>query len=347
MVCDSYIDLHNASYVSIEDFVITRGYKEGIHSNDAAHHITLRGNRFEYIANRYTTTTIGQDGMYTNPNCHDFIIDGNVFHDIGRSNELHYDHALYLRGWNYTITNNVFYNNTRGWAIQLADGASNVLIANNTFAFPNPNKDGHIMLWNTQSGLAIRNNIFYSPRNYAIDRYASSVNSCSVDRNIVYGASGVMANTSGCSLASNQVGANPMFVNPSAYDFHVQAGGAGVDGGMNLSVVPTDFDGVNRPQGGSTDLGAFEYSAPAGPAISNVFVSSLQSGSAIVNWTTDKASTSYVEFGVGGYTSTTPENGSLTTVHSVALSNLSPATTYQFRAASRDSSGRLGVSSNA
>jgi hypothetical protein len=116
---------------------------------------------------------------------------------------------------------------------------------------------------------------------------------------------------------------------------------------MNLSVVPTDFDGVNRPQGGSTDLGAFEYSAPAGPAISNVFVSSLQSGSAIVNWTTDKASTSYVEFGVGGYTSTTPENGSLTTVHSVALSNLSPATTYQFRAASRDSSGRLGVSSNA
>ena len=29
--------------------MITRGYKEGIHSNDAAHNIILRGNRFEYI----------------------------------------------------------------------------------------------------------------------------------------------------------------------------------------------------------------------------------------------------------------------------------------------------------
>src|ERR1051325_8258593 len=59
MTCASYINLMNASYFIIQDFVITRGYREAIHSNDAAHHITLRGNRIEYIANRLTFTTVG------------------------------------------------------------------------------------------------------------------------------------------------------------------------------------------------------------------------------------------------------------------------------------------------
>lgn len=206
MICDSYFNLLNASYVSIEGFVITRGFKEGIHSNDAAHHITLRGNRIEFIANRNTSTTLGLSGMYTNPNCHDFLIDGNVFHDIGRTNPLAYDHGLYIRGYNFTVVNNTFYNNTRGWAIQLADGASNVLIANNTFAVPNPDKDGHIMLWNTQSNLTIQNNTFYNPRGYAIDRYASNVNACMVDHNRVFGALAVMADAAGCTVEHNSTG---------------------------------------------------------------------------------------------------------------------------------------------
>ena len=80
MQCDSYIDLLNASYIVIQDFVIRRGYKEGIHSNDTAHHIVLRGNRIEDIANRISSSPYGLDGLYTNPNCHHFVIDGNVFH---------------------------------------------------------------------------------------------------------------------------------------------------------------------------------------------------------------------------------------------------------------------------
>jgi len=127
MLCDAYINLGNASYIVIQDLVITRGYKEAIHSNDSAHHITLRGNRLEYIANRSTSTTLGLDGLYANPNCHDFIIDGNVFHDIGRTNVNWLDHGLYLHGSNYTIINNVFYNIPHGWSIQTADGLSNVL----------------------------------------------------------------------------------------------------------------------------------------------------------------------------------------------------------------------------
>ncbi len=103
MRCDAYIDLFNAAYIVIQGFVITRGFKEGIHSNDAAHHITIRGNRIEYIANRLSTTGFGLSGMYTNPACHDFIVESNVFHDIGRSNPSQLDHALYIHGSGITV----------------------------------------------------------------------------------------------------------------------------------------------------------------------------------------------------------------------------------------------------
>ena len=209
LFCDAYIDLRNASYITIQDFVITRGYKEGIHSNDAAHNIILRGNRIEYIANRSSSTTIGLDGMFTNPNCHDFLIDGNVFHDIGRTNPSQLDHGLYLHGSNFTVTNNVFYNITRGWSIQMADGLNNVLIANNTFASPHEGKGGQIMMWNTQSNIVIRNNIFYKPAGYAIARYRSSASKCVIDHNLVVGASTMMEDSSGCALDSNQIGAEP------------------------------------------------------------------------------------------------------------------------------------------
>ena len=142
LLCDAYINLYNASYIVIQDFVITRGYKEGIHSNDSAHHITLQGNRIEYIANRSSSSTLGLSGMYTNPNCHDFIIDGNQFHDIGRTDANWLDHALYLHGSNFTITNNLFYNIPHGWSIQAADGLNNVVIANNYVRIPASGRAG-------------------------------------------------------------------------------------------------------------------------------------------------------------------------------------------------------------
>jgi hypothetical protein len=244
-ICDSYFNLYNASYVTIQDFVITHGYKEGIHSNDAAHHITLRGNQFAYIANRWTSTPLGLDGMYTSANCHDFVIDGNVFHDIGRLSANWLDHGLYLHGWNYSITNNTFYNIPHGWSIQAADGLSNVDIANNTFAWGNGNgQDGQIMLWNTQSNLTIRNNIFYMPIHYAITRYASTIGNCSFSNNVVYGAA-TMADSSGCSDSST-TWENPNFVNAASapYDFHVQAPSA-VGKGVTDTVLTAVTDVVS------------------------------------------------------------------------------------------------------
>jgi hypothetical protein len=263
MQCDAYVDLKNASYIQIQDFVITGGYKEGIHSNDAAHNIILRGNRIEFIANRSTSTRFGLSGMYTNPNCHDFLIDGNVFHDIGRTDMNQLDHALYLRGSNFTVINNVFYNIGRGWSIQMADGLSNVVIANNTFVFPNEsNRGGQIMMWNTQSNIVIRNNVFYRPVGYAIARYRSSVSNCAIDHNLVFGAFTVMADSNGCTLDStNQIGADPMFVNAwiPPYDFHLQAASPAIGVGVLASGVTVDFDGTPRASDSAPDIGAFAF----------------------------------------------------------------------------------------
>jgi hypothetical protein len=271
MLCDAYINLYNASYVAIQGFVITRGYKEGIHTNDGAHHIALQGNRFEFIANRWSSSPLGLDGMYTNPNCHDFVIDGNVFHDIGRTNQDWLDHGLYLHGWNFTIINNVFYNIPHGWSIQAADGLSNVLIANNTFAFPNAGgQDGQIMLWNVQTNLTIQNNIFYNPRNYAIARYHSTANSCAIDHNLLYGALGMTSDTSGCAVGA-QTGGDPSFVNAASapFDFHLQANSPAIGSAVRLAAIAADFDGDDRSQLPAVAIGAYEYKTPPALEIAN------------------------------------------------------------------------------
>jgi hypothetical protein len=122
------------------------------------------------------------------------------------------------------------------------------------------------MLWNTQSNLTIQNNIWYNPKNYAIVRYGSTVTGCVIDHNMVYGASRLILDSNGCMMGANQIGSDPMFVNASTtpYDFHLQPGSLAIDAGVSISGVTSDADGLARPQGRYTDLGAYEYALPAG-----------------------------------------------------------------------------------
>jgi hypothetical protein len=178
-------------------------------------------------------------------------------------------------------------------------------------------------------------------------RYAATL-SGNFDHDIIYGVSSAISDATGLTIGANQIGVDPKFVNASAapYDFHTQAGAPGTDAGMNLSQVLIDIDNHVRPQGASADVGATEYAtAGTAPVISGVFTSGITSNSAVISWTTDLASTSYAEYGPTGYTSTTSVNANLVTLHSVALSGLSPSTLYHFRADSI-ANGSLGVSTD-
>ena len=349
----SYINLYNASFIVIQGFIIQRGCNEGFHSNDSAHDITIKWNEVRNIANHTATDQIGRDGIYLNNTEYNFTFDGNSWHDIGRTDgitPMHFDHGIYSHAQNVTITNNIFYNMTRGWSIQLADGANNWLIANNTFAFPDTSdgETGQIMFWGSNTNITLKNNIFYEPNSAAMTQYAATTTGCVFDHNIVYGVSTVLSG-GGCSVGVNQIGANPSFINASSapYDFRVQAGGPGIDAGVNLAAVPIDFFGTTRPQGSSTDIGMFEYASGTvtnPPVISGVFTSGITANSAIVNWTTDQPSTSDVNYGLLGYTNSTPVDSTLVTIHSVTVSSLLASTLYHFQVGSTNSGSSTTLS---
>jgi len=266
--CDgasAYFGLKSVSFIVIQGFVIQRGCDSGILTDGAAHDIIIRWNEIRNVANHTVTDQMGRSGIYLHASEYNFIFDGNSFHDIGRTDGqtlLHFDHGIYSQGQNMTIINNIFYNMNRGFSIQIADGASNWLVANNTFAFGNANGEaGQIMFWNTNSNITVRNNIFHNPNGSAMTRYAATISGSAFDHNLVYGVSTLISDVTGFTIGTNQIGVDPLFVNASTapYDFHLQPGSPGIDAGVNLSAVLSDLDGVTRPQGASTDVGAYEY----------------------------------------------------------------------------------------
>ena len=255
--CDgasAYFGLKSVSFIVIQGFVIQRGCDSGILTDGAAHDIIIRWNEIRNVANHTVTDQMGRSGIYLHASEYNFIFDGNSFHDIGRTDGqtlLHFDHGIYSQGQNMTIINNIFYNMNRGFSIQIADGASNWLVANNTFAFGNANGEaGQIMFWNTNSNITVRNNIFHNPNGSAMTRYAATISGSAFDHNLVYGVSTLISDVTGFTIGTNQIGVNPLFVNASTapYDFHLQPGSPGIGAGV-------------------TDVGAVQYAgfSPVSP----------------------------------------------------------------------------------
>ncbi|MFN8010463.1 MAG: choice-of-anchor Q domain-containing protein [Holophagaceae bacterium] len=55
---------------------------------------------------------------------------------------------------------------------------------------------------------------------------------------------------------------DPRFVNPGQLNFRLQAGSPCIDAGPSLTTVTSDWDGVPRPKGAASDIGAFETHLP-------------------------------------------------------------------------------------
>jgi PKD repeat protein len=80
------------------------------------------------------------------------------------------------------------------------------------------------------------------------------------------------------------------------------------------------------------------------PQISNIFVSSLTSSSALISWVTDELSSSSVEYGPSSSYGSTASGSSPVTSHSVTLSDLLPDALYHFRVLSQDTAGNVASS---
>jgi len=83
---------------------------------------------------------------------------------------------------------------------------------------------------------------------------------------------------------------------------------------------------------------AIDYFRNIGPAISAVGAAP-STNSATISWTTDRAATGNVNFGLTSSYGSTVGSGALTTSHSISLLGLSCNTTYHYRVSSTDASG--------
>ncbi len=269
----SYFDLSNTAYVVVQGFVLENSCVNGFHINGSAHDITLRWNTVENIGNwNNPAATLSPSGMYLADTEYNITVDGNIFTNIGGGSNVNQQHAIYTAASDVTIVNNIFYNNVHGWDIQTA-GGTNITIANNTFAFPNPSRDGQIILWdggnvNSLSNVVIQNNVFYEPQGYGViaDLSGGSINGCTMQTNLTTvgtlfddGASGSVSVS--CTQTSNLTSTDPNFVNDSTapYDFHLNQGSPAIDTGTNNSYTVVDFDDWVRPVNVIYDRGAYEW----------------------------------------------------------------------------------------
>ena len=137
----------------------------------------------------------------------------------------------------------------------------NIVIANNT-TFNNFGAGIIIQTGsNIQGPVEVVNNISSQNSLGQITVGSDVASYVTLTNNLAYGSNG-----SGESHGTNAISQDPLLVNPSAYDAHLQASSPAINKGVTLSLVTADLDGISRPQGSAYDLGAYEYSSGGTPA---------------------------------------------------------------------------------
>ncbi|NKE72133.1 fibronectin type III domain-containing protein [Candidatus Manganitrophus noduliformans] len=83
------------------------------------------------------------------------------------------------------------------------------------------------------------------------------------------------------------------------------------------------------------------------PVLSGIAAGNVASTSVVISWSTNEAATAQVEYGpTTAYGSLSTLNTTLLAAHSASLTNLQPATTYNYRVISRDAAGNTATSGN-
>jgi uncharacterized protein YjdB len=263
----------NGNYIRVEGFEVrntsryameTYGGREDIAGN---HDVVLIQNHLHDVGHICTGTTGGIVGVSAYSD--NLTIERNVIHDIGRlgpgeqgcvepnPNWQNHDHGVYNGvGNNVVIRNNVFYNFTHGWAIQRYNGGGSVTtgltIVNNTFGFPNPWRDAHIIIATPTNNVVIANNLFYQPTTAGV--WFDGSNGGTLVGNVSTNA--IQTGGSGLTMSGNLQNTDPLFVNATAFNFHLTAGSPARGLGVAAWCPAVDFDGVARS--GACSAGAYQ-----------------------------------------------------------------------------------------
>ena len=219
-----------------------------------------------------------------------------------------YCHGMYVNARDMIIDGAKLHDNN-GLGIQIYPGPTDNPIMRNSLIYNNYNWG--LFVADTVTNGKIYNNTIYGNRNNYGLAYGRS--DCQVRNNIVYNND--QSITTSCTQ-SNNLTSNPNFVNAGAGDFHLQSNSSAINAGYNVgSAVPTDKDGVSRPQGSAYDIGAYEYTGgttnPA-PTISlTASPTSITSGTAsTLTWSSTNATSCTAS---GAWSGTKSTSGSQST----------------------------------
>jgi hypothetical protein len=256
----------------VRDFEVKGFSGHGFQNAGGGRNLEFVDNHIHDIGKVCTTTSSGKVGIYLDYG--PALIDRNLIHDIGRyadgengcstSGNTYYqnhDHGVYVSldstSSNVTIRNNIFYRNLRGWSIQIYGGPANgLVVAGNTFADPNPWRNGHIIVADVVTNSLFADNIFYNPTKEAINFCTTSGHSLTLKNNISTNAI-TTESVSGVASTGNMAGTDPLLTSPTNRDYHLTSGSPAVNTGVAVSGDTTDYNGVTRAAPPS--VGAYEW----------------------------------------------------------------------------------------
>lgn len=280
--------INDVGYIRVEGFDVfgmgsTSHDVAGFVIYDGGHDVVISHNSIHDIGRLCTDHIYGMSGVYVqNARVN---VSENRIHDIGRfapgengcspttGNYQNHDHGLYINGSNdgwapgardITIFNNIVWSIARGWPVQVYPGAvANLAILHNTFAFANPYRAGHVLIAAPTSNGKIINNIFLDPLTAAINFSSGTQTNLTVNNNV--SSTPVRNKTpAGVTFSNNLESVDPQLI---AGDLIPQSTSPAIDAGLVLAEVSSDFVGTARPQGHSSDAGAWEAAAPSEPVM--------------------------------------------------------------------------------
>ena len=211
-------------------------------------------------------TTDFHHGLYIKSS-NNLVEQSLVYRNAGWGVHVYWSEVLKVSVNNNIIRNNKIYQNARlgqrGAGIILSSGSGNMAYNNLVWG----NNGGIQVKYSSVSNTKVYNNTVYANKSFGID--IASASNTSVRNNIVYGNIGpaISIGSSGTLLSNNLVGINPKFMNAAANDFRLQASSPAINTGVTLSEVRMDYARVPRPQGGSYDIGGYEYKGSTSSAL--------------------------------------------------------------------------------
>lgn len=203
----------------------------------------------------YTGANLGAHGIYIQSS-NNLIENSEIYNMTG------YGIHNYAQGSNApsgNIYRNLYIHNTGTWDGKISFGIL-LTVGSNNVAYNN-------LVVNNQGGIrADTGNLVYNNTVYGNGLghggeccyEAMRITGATARNNIVFNnAVNSIYNSGG--TVSNNLTTDPKFVSSSSNDFRLQSTSSAIDKGMTLTAVPSDFNGVPRPQGASYDIGAYEY----------------------------------------------------------------------------------------